>query len=94
VLPDYQGAGIGNRMRAFIAELYVSQGFEYFSATSHPAFIHHRSRSPLWKMIRAPSRMPQQTAGTGARNIGVDMRRTQARGRLTASFRYVGSNRE
>jgi GNAT superfamily N-acetyltransferase len=93
VLPDYQGAGIGNRFSAHIAELYVSQGFDYYSATSHPAFIHHRARSPLWKMIREPSRAPAQTAGKGARNIGVDFRKTQARGRLTASFRFVGSKK-
>src|SRR5215831_4065945 len=82
VLPDYQGAGIGNRFSAFIAELHVSQGFQYFSSTSHPAFIHHRARSALWEMIREPSRAPGQTKK--------NLRKTQSRDRLTASFRYVG----
>jgi hypothetical protein len=75
----------------FMGELHVSQGIKYFFTTSHPAFIRSCAKNPLWEMIRKPGRAPAQTAGKGNRDIGVDFRKTQARGRLTASFRYVGS---
>lgn len=93
VLPDYQGAGIGVRMMNFMGELHVSQGIKYFFTTSHPAFIRSCAKNPLWEMIRKPGRAPAQTAGKGNRDIGVDFRKTQARGRLTASFKFVGSGR-
>jgi GNAT superfamily N-acetyltransferase len=84
VLPDYQGAGIGVRLTNFFGELHVSQGLRYMFTTSHPAFIHAMARNPNWNMIRAPTRAPAQTKKT--------FQSTSSRGRLTASFEYVGGH--
>jgi GNAT superfamily N-acetyltransferase len=87
VLPDYQGAGIGNRVSEFVAGIHTSQGIRYYSSTSHPAFIHHRARSALWRMARKPGRMTAQNDRSG----GPQLKRTSARGRITASFEYIGA---
>ena len=50
-----------------------------------PAMIHHRAKSPLWKMTRPPGRV-------SAMNMK-DFDRSSASGRLTASFEYVGPAR-
>lgn len=84
-LPDYQGVGIGNTMSAHIAGIYRATGKPYWSTTSSPAMIYHRARSPIWKMVRKPSRASQysKTAHQG-------LERTKAMNRLTASFEFVG----
>jgi len=82
VLPDYQGAGIGNAFSEFIADLHTSQRLRYYSTTGHPAFIHHRSRSPLWRLIRHPKQRSQRSgAGTSSASSAA---------RLTASFEFIG----
>jgi hypothetical protein len=53
-LPDFQGVGIGNAMSEFVAAIYKATGKPYTSTTSHPAMIHHRAKSPLWRMSRKP----------------------------------------
>jgi len=49
VLPDYQGLGIGVRLSDAIAEIYVSQGYRYFSKTAHPRMGEYRNNSERWK---------------------------------------------
>jgi hypothetical protein len=44
--------------------------------------IHHRAKSPLWKMTRPPSQVGD------SRLKGFE--RSSAAGRITASFEYVG----
>jgi hypothetical protein len=80
-LPDYQGIGLGNAMSEFIASLYAATGKNYYSTTSHPSMIRHRSRSPNWRLIRRPS--------FGGRHA---LWQT-AWSRLTASFVYCGPRR-
>ena len=52
VLPDFQGLGIGNALSEFCASRFLAKGGRVFSTTSHPAVIHHRIRSPLWRCHR------------------------------------------
>jgi hypothetical protein len=85
-LPDFQGVGIGNAMSEFVASLYKSTGKPYTSTTSHPAMIHHRANSPLWRM----SRRPGLTGGGKRMSM---MRKTAAIDRMTAGFEYVGPER-
>jgi hypothetical protein len=85
-LPDFQGVGIGNAMSEFVASLYRATGRPYTSTTSHPAMIHHRAKSPLWRMSRKPG------LTGGGRRFSL-MRRTAAIDRLTAGFEYVGPAR-
>jgi hypothetical protein len=81
-LPDFQGVGIGHAISEFAASLFAATGKSYSSVTSHPAMIHHRARSELWRMIRGPSRVPR------GGNVPIQSSR-----RMTASFRYVGPAR-
>jgi hypothetical protein len=86
-LPDFQGVGIGNAMSEFVASLFVATGKPYLSTTSNPAMIHHRARSPLWKMIRRPG-----LAGVH-RGAGTGMGATGSGERITAGFEYAGPAR-
>ncbi len=88
-LPDFQGIGIGSAMSEFVASLYRATGKPYFSTTSHPAMIAHRTRSPLWRMTRKPSRVH---AG-GATSSAPYMKRSVSANRITAGFEYVGPAR-
>ena len=88
VLPDYQGVGIGNALSAWLGAHLTGQGWRFTSVTSHPAMIRHRLRSPLWRMIRAPSHC---TSARYDANRGRPRRgRSGSGGRLTASFEYIG----
>lgn len=81
-LPDFQGAGLGNALSEFVASLFVTLGKPYCSTTSHPGMIHHRARSPLWKMTRQP--------GFTSRPSLAQFVATTATQRFTAGFQYVG----
>jgi len=89
-LPDFQGVGIGSAMSDFVAGLFAATGKPYFSRTSHPAMIHHRTGSALWKMLRNPG-MVSRSGRASARTTG--MSATTSRGRNTAGFEYVGPAR-
>lgn len=84
-LPDYQGVGIGNALSELVAASFVTTGRPYFSTTGNPAMIHHRARSPLWRLTRLPSR-----SATGKGSKAATFAPTVATDRLTASFEYVG----
>ncbi|MGD0462174.1 MAG: ABC transporter ATP-binding protein [Tepidisphaeraceae bacterium] len=90
-LPDFQGVGIGNAMSEFVASLFVATGKPYRSVTSHPAMIHHRARSPQWRMSRSPSRIRR---GHRKNNRMAALDKTLSSRRLTASFEYVGEARD
>lgn len=87
-LPDFQGVGIGNAVSEHIAGIYRATGKPYYSATSQPAMIGHRARSPLWRMNRAPSRVGKQ--GKTALRRCLNMSKTLSVDRLTAGFEYIG----
>ncbi len=89
-LPDFQGVGIGNAMSEFVASLFAATGKPYRSVTSHPAMIHHRARSPHWRMSRSPSRIRR---GHRRNNRMAALDKTLSSRRLTASFEYVGEAR-
>lgn len=81
VLPDYQGLGIGNRLSEFVGEILSAEGFRFFSATSHPAMLNYRIKSPRWRLTR---RLGHIGAG-GLKSIGIN----GSRARLTAGFEYL-----
>ena len=86
VLPDYQGVGLGNRLSEYIAALFASTGKPYRGVTSHPAYVHHRLRSPLWKCLRKAT----MKAKPGKTSTKTGLRKTISVGRLTWSFEYIG----
>lgn len=83
-LPDFQGLGLGSRMSEFVASLYRTRGYRFFSTSGHPAVIAHRRRAKgLWIMRRAPGLVHDGRAGT-------KMKATRSTNRVTAGFEYVG----
>lgn len=87
-LPDFQGVGIGNALSEYVASLYRCK-HKYTSVTGHPAMIHHRTRSTLWRMTRKPSTVQRQAGFEKHRQRRIPT----SRGRLTASFQYIGPSR-
>jgi GNAT superfamily N-acetyltransferase len=81
-LPDFQGAGIGNALSATVASMWKGLGYRAFSATTHPAMMRTRQKSPLWRMHRPPS-----LAAGHERRL---KKLRHATTRLTAGFEYVG----
>jgi GNAT superfamily N-acetyltransferase len=86
-LPDFQGVGVGSALAEYVAALYAATGKPYNSVTSHPGYIAHRLRSPLWRQARKLS-------------LCLPSNRQMAMGlihgrvpRLTASFEFIGSAR-
>lgn len=81
VLPDYQGAGIGNKISEWVGDYLKSKGLRFRSTTSHPSMIHYRSRSSRWKMVRCGHVAIPKTEA---------FKKKVSAGRHTASFEYVG----
>ncbi len=92
VLPDFQGVGIGNRLSEYVGSLFKATGKPYRDVTAHPGHVHHRAKSPLWKVTREMSRMRPQSRKTSL-NRGVGTAKTVSSARLTMSFEYVGPAR-
>ena len=99
VLPDFQGAGIGNRLVELIAEtLWRTEGITYSATTSSPAINAHRRRHPhMWRMTRKPSMNPK--AGPNGRFKEWELRKGKqpfevtpavtSFGRITTAWRYI-----
>jgi energy-coupling factor transporter ATP-binding protein EcfA2 len=92
VLPDFQGVGIGNALSEYVGSLFKATGKPYRDVTAHPGHVHHRAKSPLWKVTRQMSRMRPQSRKTTL-NRGVGTAKTVSSSRLTMSFEYVGPAR-
>ena len=51
VLPDYQGLGIGTAVSDYMGSLVKGGGGRYYSRTTHPAMIAHRTKRPeMWRV--------------------------------------------
>lgn len=90
VLPDFQGVGIGNRLSEFCASIFQGAGYRAFSTTSHPAVIHSRSKSPLWKRLRLSRVSRMGHNATFARTSKTGRYEAISAGRVTAGFLYIG----
>lgn len=93
VLPDFQGVGLGNRLSEYIGSLFAATGKPYRGVTSHPAYVQHRLRSPLWRCIRRGSMV--SPVGKKLRrgrdpNKGRRISRTASVNRIIWSFQYIG----
>lgn len=88
ILPDYQGIGLGSRLRDACAELVAGQGKRVGIVTSHPAMIASCKNSPRWRCIAVSKRgntrdggdLSKQSRGKGA---------VRSYGRATCSFKYI-----
>lgn len=92
ILPDFQGVGIGNAFQEAVAGIFTGNGIRFYVTSSHPALIHHCARSPLWRMVRHPSQPVQASSAKSQGREGACATFGGAsRGRLTASFEYIGT---
>ena len=92
VLPDFQGVGIGVALSDWLGAYVAARGWRFTSVTSHPAMIAHRMRSPNWVLRRRGRARPGgrlQTQNENAARMEA-ARAVHSRGRITASFTYVG----
>jgi GNAT superfamily N-acetyltransferase len=87
VLPDYQGAGIGNAVSEWLGAYLKAGGWRFVSTTSHPAMIRHRARSAKWRLTSSAG---HKSGHRGATKSCGQMPRFSSTGRITASFEYVG----
>jgi ABC-type polar amino acid transport system ATPase subunit/GNAT superfamily N-acetyltransferase len=89
VLPDFQGLGIGTRMREAIAEqLWVKERKRFRSTTASPSLIAHCRRHPeMWRLAMAPKMKPpsgpKSTTGNAKRPT------LTSAGRLTTTWVYL-----
>ena len=87
-LPDYQGVGIGLRLRDTLAAALKALGFDYIESSAHPAVIRVNAKDPNWKMIRKPRMSIKQPArkdkGAYRKAIATNLFRN------LATFRYIG----
>ena len=47
--PNYQGLGLGKFFTEHIGDLYVKNGYRYYSKTSHPKLGNYRDNSKKWR---------------------------------------------
>lgn len=85
VFPDYQGFGIGVRISDAIAEIYITEGYRYFSKTTHPRMGGYRNNSPLWK---ATSKNMMVRKGGENKKLKWDVRKV-----FSYSHEYIGSSK-
>lgn len=90
VLPDYQGIGIGTRLSACIAQMYVDQGKRYRSTSGHPGFIAHRNKSKAWKLVEQRSHGFASERGKSMANSPLHYKIKTSAGRGVCTFEYVG----
>lgn len=100
VLPDYQGIGIGKKLSEYMAELYISQGYRYFSKTANPIIGEYRQRSKLWrptshnlKKVKAIEDITEEELQRMIRPTGRNSSREsciQSLTRICYSHEYVG----
>ncbi len=92
-LPDFQGVGIGNRLSEYLGSVFAATGKPYRGPTTHPAFIQHRLRSPLWRCIHRgmiSSPIGRKVRGGSDKGIAARLRKTTTCSRTVWSFQYVG----
>lgn len=87
VLPDYQGAGIGNAVSEWLGGHLKALGWRFQSTTSHPAMIQHRHGSAKWRMYRIGHTSPPGETSS-LRNS--HHRQTASCSRFTAGSEYIG----
>ncbi len=84
VLPDYQGIGIGKRLLNFVAELYTSKTkLPFYLVTSNPQLV----RGDLGNWVI--KRVGHGSHGKGDTRINRGIVKSNSRGRLTVSLKYV-----
>lgn len=56
VLPDWQGIGLGVRIKDFCAQMIAEQGYRYRTTLAHPTLLAWHRKSPRWREVGAQNR--------------------------------------
>lgn len=83
VLPDYQGLGIGTAISDFIGSVIKAGGGRYYSRTTHPAMIAHRTKRPEMWRVTLVGKVAEQGESSGCKAWKQDNRECY-------SFEYIG----
>lgn len=84
VLPDWQGIGIGWRLKDFCAQMLSEQGFRYRTTLAHPVLLAQHSKSPRWRLIKG-----QNAPSKSAKPKRLHKQMSNPRKLATRTFEYV-----
>lgn len=88
ILPDYQGIGIGTRLSEAVGQIFLDQGYRYFSKTAHIRVGEHRQHSDLWRPTSTNLKSREKSREYGIKegwsHIHLDVHR------LCFSHEYIG----
>lgn len=92
ILPDFQGFGIGTRLSDAIGEIFISEGYRYFSKTAHPRLGEYRNSSCRWRPTSKNGKArPDYKGGRKTKEDGHKMKHIN---RVCYSHEYIGSHKE
>ena len=90
VLPDYQGMGIGTKFSNAIGEMFLDEGYRYFSKTAHPRMGEYRQNSLLWRPtatnLKSREKAQKRSKKEVWHRLALDTKR------LCYSHEYLGSH--
>lgn len=86
VLPDYQGLGIGVRLKDWVAQWSANEGYRYRTTLAHPALVSSHRRSPRWTEVAGPG---ENKPSKSAKPKRLHKQHAQLRKLVTHTFEYV-----
>tara|TARA_R100001015_G_C4633538_1_gene198647 strand:- start:3489 stop:4580 length:1092 start_codon:yes stop_codon:yes gene_type:complete len=87
VLPDYQGIGVGLRIRTEIAKHYVlNEKKRFIATTSHPAIIYGLKNNPNWLLTKKGR---QGRGGKTGKIQNINVKNSSSSNRITTSWEYI-----
>lgn len=89
VLPDYQGIGLGTRFSNAIGEIFLDNGYRYFSKTAHIRMGEYRQSTDLWRAtstnLKSREKSQKQSKKELWQHMVLDTKR------ICYSHEYIGS---
>lgn len=89
VLPDYQGIGIGTRFSDAIGEIFLNEGYRYFSKTAHIRMGEYRQKSELWRPTSTNLKSREKSQKQSKKDLWHHM--VLDTKRICYSHEYIGS---
>jgi len=91
VLPDYQGIGIGTRFSDSIGEIFLDNGYRYFSKTAHIRMGEYRQKSDLWRATSTNLKSREKSQKQSKKDLWHRM--VLDTKRICYSHEYIGSRK-
>lgn len=88
VLPEFQGMGIGARISDAVGEIFISQGFRYFSKTANPNLGAYRDASRKWRPTSKNKKSRQDYSDR--HKTKEDKHKMKHKNRVCFSHEYIG----